>query len=299
MKKLLNIDGGGVRVYFPLLILKYIENKTGKPITDLFDFYSGVSASSIILSSILTKYSLDDVISLFKQISNNIFYKSYFYTFKSLFGVFNSKYPDYYIDSELQKIFQGLTLGDIKKPLSILTYDLSTGKPLCWQSFNDTHKEYDLWKLIRSSCSAPTYFQPFILNEHILIDGGVITNNLSELIFTHSLSYYGFNEQFFQLSIGTGCYNPKLNNTPSGLWSWSNSLINVFFNASASYEMNTLKKLSNLENIKHYYRLNINLEEDIMLDDYTAFDKMEKIFNKWLEENSSFLDTICNELLNV
>ena len=28
MKKILNIDGGGVRVYFPLLILDYIEQKT-------------------------------------------------------------------------------------------------------------------------------------------------------------------------------------------------------------------------------------------------------------------------------
>ena len=30
MKKLLNIDGGGVRVYFSLLILNYIEMKTNK-----------------------------------------------------------------------------------------------------------------------------------------------------------------------------------------------------------------------------------------------------------------------------
>ena len=58
MKRLLNIDGGGVRVYFPLLILDYIEQKTGKNILDLFDYYAGVSASSIILSGLLTKYSV-------------------------------------------------------------------------------------------------------------------------------------------------------------------------------------------------------------------------------------------------
>ena len=67
MKKLLNIDGGGVRVYFSILILNYIEEKTGKEIIDLFDYYSGVSASSILLSALLTKYKLKDIIQLFKD----------------------------------------------------------------------------------------------------------------------------------------------------------------------------------------------------------------------------------------
>jgi len=290
MKKLLNIDGGGVRVYFPLLIMNYIEKKTNKKITDIFDFYSGVSASSIILSGILTKYSVEEIIRLFKEISHIIFYKSYYYTIKSVFGLLNSKYPDYYINQEFEKFFTGLKLADVKKPLSILTYDLANSKPICWHSYHDTHMEYDLWKLVRGSTAAPTYFPPFELNSHTLIDGGVVTNNLSELIFTHALVYYGQQEDFFQISIGTGNYNPKPAQTPSGMWSWAGSLINVFFNASASYEMSTLKKLSKIENLKHFYRLDINLDEDITLDDYTAFDKMDQIFDQWLEHNQAHLD---------
>jgi patatin-like phospholipase/acyl hydrolase len=80
MKKLLNIDGGGVRVYFPLLILNYIEKKTNKKIIDLFDFYSGVSASSIILAGLLTNYSVEEIIKKFKTLSAQIFYKSYLYS---------------------------------------------------------------------------------------------------------------------------------------------------------------------------------------------------------------------------
>jgi patatin-like phospholipase/acyl hydrolase len=297
MKKLLNIDGGGVRVYFPLLIMNYIEKKTNKKIIDIFDFYSGVSASSIILSAILTNYSIEQVIELFKRIAKIIFYKSYFYTIKSCFGLLQSKYSDYYINTEFEKFFTGLKLSDAKKPLSILTYDLANSSPICWHSFHDTHKEYDLWKLVRGSTSAPTYFPPFILDSHILIDGGVITNNLSELIFTHALVYYGHQEEFFQISIGTGNYNPKITHTPSGLWSWSSSIINVFFNASASYEMNTLKKISKIENLKHFFRLDIDLDKDIKLDDYTAFDKMDNIFAKWLEQNQSWLDAICEQLM--
>lgn len=297
MKKLLNIDGGGVRVYFPLLIINYIEKKTNKKIIDMFDFYSGVSASSIILSAILTKYSVEEVINIFKEISKKIFYKSYFYTVRSGFGLFNSKYPECYINQEFSKFFSELKLSNAKKPLSILSYDLASSTPICWHSYHDTHKEQDLWKVVRGSTAAPTFFPPFVLDNHILIDGGVVTNNLSELIFTHALVHYGHEEEFFQVSIGTGIYNPKVTSTPSGLWSWAGSIINVFSNASGSYEMKTLKELSKIENLKHFYRLEIPLDENIILDDYSAFNKMDKIFETWLVDNQSLLDNICDELM--
>jgi patatin-like phospholipase/acyl hydrolase len=74
-----------------------------------------------------------------------------------------------------------------------------------------------LWKLVRGSTATPTYFPPFVLDSHTLIDGGVVTNNLSELIFTHALVHYGQQEEFFQISISTGNYNPKMTHTPSGM----------------------------------------------------------------------------------
>jgi patatin-like phospholipase/acyl hydrolase len=110
MKYLLNIDGGGIRVYFPLLILNYIEKKTGKKIIDLFDIFCGVSASSIILSGLLMNYSTDEVIKIFKEISKKIFNKSYIYSLKSLFGLTDSKYPETYIEQELKQLL-GAPLG--------------------------------------------------------------------------------------------------------------------------------------------------------------------------------------------
>ena len=112
MKRLLNIDGGGVRVYFPLLILDYIEQKTGKNILDLFDYYSGVSASSIVLSGLLTKYSVKELLKIFKELSKTIFYRSYYYIIKSGFGIFNSKYTDYYINQEFEIYLKDLKLSD-------------------------------------------------------------------------------------------------------------------------------------------------------------------------------------------
>jgi patatin-like phospholipase/acyl hydrolase len=46
--KILSIDGGGLRGIVPLLILREIENKTGKRIHELFDLITGTSTGGII-----------------------------------------------------------------------------------------------------------------------------------------------------------------------------------------------------------------------------------------------------------
>jgi patatin-like phospholipase/acyl hydrolase len=296
MKRLLNIDGGGVRVYFPLLILDYIEQKTGKNILDLFDYYSGVSASSIVLSGLLTKYSVKELLKIFKELSKTIFYRSYYYIIKSGFGIFNSKYTDYYINQEFEIFLKDLKLSDVKKPLTMLSYDLNESKPIYWDCHSCSH-DHNLWEVVRGSTAAPTYFPPYKLDSHLLIDGGVVMNNLSELIYTKALSYFGKEEEFYQLSLGTGCYKPKMNTTPSGILSWSSSIVDVFFNASSSFEMNELKKLSLIDNLKCFHRLEINLDSDISLDDYNSFDQMDQIYTKWLETNKEYLDKICDELI--
>ena len=57
------------------------------------------------------------------------------------------------------------------------------------------------------------------------------------------------------------------------------------------------EELSKIENLKHFYRLRIQLDENIILDDYLAFDKMDKIFETWLDDNQTLLDNICDELM--
>ena len=303
MKRLLNIDGGGIRIYLSLLILKYIEGQTNKKIIDLFDYFAGVSASSIILAGLLTRYSVDEMIIIFKDITNKIFYKSYYYSITSGFGLFNSKYPDYYINEEFKKVFEDIKLSDVKKPLSILTYDMETNKPVSFHSYTTCtpclctqNNNYKLWELVRSSTAAPTYFPPYILDKYTLIDGGVVTNNLSEYIFINALEQFGTDEEYSQLSIGTGTYNHKFETLPRGLWSWSGSIMDVLFSATSNYEMSTLNKISHFEKLKTYNRVDIKLNEPIAMDDYTSFDKMDSIFDSWLNINQEDLDKICSEL---
>lgn len=297
MKKLLNIDGGGVRIYFSLLILNYIEKKTNKKIIDLFDYFAGVSASAIVLACLLTHYSVEEMITIFKDIAKKIFYKSYYYSIVSGFGMFYSKYPDDYINEEFKRLYKDLQLSDVKKPFSILTYDMETNSPVSFHSYTCMpNNNYKLWELIRSSTAAPTYFTPYSLDKYTLIDGGVVTNNLSEYIFINALEHFGVDEEYSQLSIGTGLYTHKYKISSGGLWSWSGSIIDVLFSATSNYEMITLNKIAHFENLKDYNRIDIDLDEPITLDDYNSFDRMDTIFTKWLNYYQNDLDIICSKL---
>jgi patatin-like phospholipase/acyl hydrolase len=296
MKKLLNIDGGGVRVYFSLLILQYIEKKTGKQVVDLFDFYSGVSASSIVLGCLLTSHTVDELIDVFETISKKMFYRSWCDILTSFNGLFYSKYSSYYIENEFKKIFQDTRLSQVKKPLSILAYDLISHTPVLFESWNNTISSVKLWKAIRGSTAAPTFFPPLVYDKHMLIDGGIVSNNLSDLARENAKKMYGYKEQILQVSIGTGRYLPKVTYAPSGLWSWT-GLFGVLFSAQSNYRMHRLLTKPKVLNQPGFYRFDIVLDQDISLDNYNAFDNMTNIFTKWLECNKTQLDELCWELV--
>ena len=287
-KKILNIDGGGVKVYLPLLILNYIEKKTNKKIIDIFDFYAGVSASSIILSGLLIGYSVEDMLKMFKDISYNIFSIPYRYRITSGFGLLYAKYPDEGINSQLEKLCNNSKLSDIKKPLSILTYDINSNLPINYSSVKDNN-DILLWKVIRASSSAPTYFSSFDIDEYTLIDGGMVVNNMCEYAFINALNYFDNECNFIQLSLGTGIFNKK-NKKPNTILDWFDIILTMKFNISTLYEDIMIRDLVKSNSKNEYNRFDFNLESSIRLDDYTAFDKMDKIFENWLENNKLQLD---------
>ena len=46
-KKVLSLDGGGVRGLASVIFLKQLEKETGKTVFELFDFFIGVSAGGL------------------------------------------------------------------------------------------------------------------------------------------------------------------------------------------------------------------------------------------------------------
>lgn len=304
MKNILSIDGGGVRCYLSLRLLDEIENKTKVPICKLFDYFTGVSASSLIISLLLIKnvdgspkFTTSQILFEFEQNCKGIFDYSYFSLLKTGWGLLGPKYNH----SKFQKIlldnFGNTTLDQLSKPVCFLTYDLDNGH--CTYFSNHENVLLLVSQCILCSTTAPTYFYPYIYNDHSFIDGGVITNNPAQLCFIKAAQHYK-DDDFYTLSIGTG-YCIERKSFTYGLVGWSQNIINTLYNANNSSQLkqlNILDMIISREKTKNvFHRIDFELEKVINLDDVNAFKCMEKIMDDWICKNTQLIDKLCEELL--
>jgi patatin-like phospholipase/acyl hydrolase len=322
MKNILSLDGGGVRTYFPLRILNEIENRTDKSISDLFDYMTGVSAGSLITSLLLVKdvngaqkYTTSHIINIFTKECRNIFYYTYLGRCKNLWGLIGPKYTNENFSKVLLEYFRDgekeMTLSSLRKPNCIITYDINYSKPYFFNSLENP--DITVRDCILASTAAPTYFYPYSFelnkdpNRHLFVDGGVVTNNPSEICFLKALEQYGSEgigqEHFMTLSLGTG-YNPNTSNITNsyfGLYSWSYNILDIIFSAnsnSQSSELSILNKILLRENNKNkFHRINIPIKDYIYLDDIYKFDLMCKIMDDWILKNELEINRLCEKLL--
>lgn len=301
MKNILSIDGGGVRSFIPLKILNQIEKKTQIPISVLFDYFSGVSAGSIVTALLLIKdengkqkYTTDEMLQLFEKFTKSVFYYSYVDRVMSGFGLLGPKYSNDYLEKALVEYFGGIQLKDLMKPVCFISYDLNSSQPYYFSS-RDT-PETNIVDCILASTAAPTYFGPFQKDDYLFIDGGVVTNNPCEVCFLKALQHK--RQNYFTLSLATG-YNSTKTKWNYGLFGWSYNIVDILFNANETAQCNYLELLHTvMSEDNKFTRINIPLDDSILLDDVNAFPKMNQIMDKWIEENDQLINQLCEQLVS-
>lgn len=234
-KRILSLDGGGIRGALTLGYLKKIETilreKEGDPnllLCDYFDLIGGTSTGSIIASALAIGKSVDEIVDLYMELGGKIFGKKNDWwnpleTLKFLKAGYNYKA----LEDSLKGAFGNITLGssEIKTGLCIVAKRADTNSvwPLINHpdgKFYDTpmgkNKNIFLWQAVRASSAAPTYFVPQIIDvgdgqRAAFVDGGVsMANNPSlTLLMVATLKGFPFHwamgeENLSIVSVGTG-----------------------------------------------------------------------------------------------
>ena len=81
MKKILSIDGGGIRGIIPAIVLKEIEKETGQAAAETFDLIAGTSTGGILALGLSKhkgggtqdRYKAEDLVNIYKKRGNEIF----------------------------------------------------------------------------------------------------------------------------------------------------------------------------------------------------------------------------------
>ena len=239
-KRILALDGGGIRGAVTLGFLEEIEHILAERHKDIidkdkfrlyhyFDLVGGTSTGAIIAALIAVGgYSVAEIKEMYKELGGQIFSDRNGF---NLFGkqlYLNGKYNSQPLKDQLTKIFKDARLGDEsnKTGLCVVAKRLDTCST--WPVTNNPKAKYFdvnrffIRDIVRASTAAPSYFDPEIIDvgfgqEGVFVDGGMsMMNNPSlQLFLTATLKGFKLEwetgeDKLFIVSIGTGRRSKKL-----------------------------------------------------------------------------------------
>ena len=197
-KKLLSIDGGGIRGMIALRVLHKIEallrQQRGQPnlvLADYFDYIGGTSTGGIVAAALSIGMSVDQIEAFYRAEAPSLFSPVRNPMRRMLFA----RYEAARIADKLKQVFGAdTTLGSarIKTLLMLVMLNASTSSP--WPVSNnpaamyndaalglDSNLNLPLWQLVRASTAAPYFFDPEEIlvgpNRYLFYDGGLTSLN--------------------------------------------------------------------------------------------------------------------------
>jgi hypothetical protein len=283
MKRILSIDGGGIRGIIPIILLMEIERRTGKRIHEIFDLIVGTSTGGII-ALMLTKPNpvpLSSMLQLYiGQKGKKIFQKRLFKVPWS-----DVKFKSENIESVLQEVFEGYDISQCIKPTVITTYDTATASATFFASYNERFKNFKMWECARATSAAPTYFEPFEFNNMVCLDGGLFANNPALFGLVEAQKYYGKNEKFDIVSLGTGSIMTPLSKRDLdkfNILTWATKLFKFTSDGQSDTLDYVLDKTYSAEN--NYFRFQCDLPDNLSDLDNVHDDNLEALV-KLAEDN--------------
>jgi len=243
-KKILALDGGGIRGMMTIEVLAEIENLLRKQLgkgaafrlAHFFDFVAGTSTGAIIAACVSSGMTVSEIREFYESSGKEMFDKVFRL---NVFKRFRTKYEDEKLAEKLQEVFgKDTTLGSdkLQTVLMMVMRNATTDSP--WPVSNNPFAKYNqlgrkdcnlnipLWQLIRASTAAPTFFPPEVVTfapgtpkeyQFIFVDGGITMYNnpafqafLMATVEPYKMGWATGEDQLLVVSVGTGA-SPKAN----------------------------------------------------------------------------------------
>ncbi len=229
-KKMLALDGGGIRGVISLEVLQRIEDmlraELGRDpdfvLSDYFDYIAGTSTGAIIAAGLSLGWPVARLRTLYATKGQEMFDKAF------LLNRFRFKYDIARLTAMLQREFGAeTTLGSdqIRTLLLLVLRNATTDSP--WPLANNPHARFNdpaltdnnlnlpLWQLVRASTAAPVFFPPEVVTvgsrEFIFVDGGLTMYNnpafqlfLMSTLDAYRLGWHTGEDRLLLVSVGTG-----------------------------------------------------------------------------------------------
>jgi patatin-like phospholipase/acyl hydrolase len=250
--RILSIDGGGIRGIIPATVLARIEERTGRPIADLFDLIAGTSTGGILALGLACpsedgtrpRSSAAELVELYEQEGPDIFPPHPLAGLRRLFG---PKYRPRGLERALRDRLGTARLADARPDVLVTAYDIGRRDTVFFRS--ERAKELvrkrepeaadynlEMVDIALGTSAAPTYFPPRRIPLRapqpamVLVDGGVFANNPGMCAYVDVSAGAAPPETVLMVSLGTGSLTRPLSYRRArgwGLIGWAPPLFDV------------------------------------------------------------------------
>lgn len=310
--RILAIDGGGIRGMVAIEMLRHLENISGKPIHELFDYICGVSTGAILTMLIgglnlpmneCEKLYLKTSYELFKRSpllgTGGLIWSHSYYDTDMWVNILRDVYGDTSLSETARKkgnpkisAFSAVMNQPLLQPFLFRNYAL----PYRAQSFYPGSCNHKIWQAIRASGAAPGYFEQFHLDGIVHQDGGIIMNNPTALAVHEAKLLWPKEKLHCVVSLGNGRFIPTSHKITTST-SLMTMLMKVIDSATDTESFHIVLQDHLPANV--YFRINPYLSERVTLDE-TRTEKLEQLKNdarKYIEWNEMKIQKCVTALL--
>ena len=297
-KRILALDGGGLRGILSLALLQGIEDTLRQRhgvdaefrLCHYFDLIAGTSTGAIIAATLTLGWTVEEVREKYMQLGAAVFTKSLLRQ-----GLLRAKYDEAKLIAELKKVYGAKTTlasPDLKTGLLVMTKRIDTGSP--WPISNNPNGkyfstrpqgvvgngDYPLWQVVRASTAAPAFFDPESITigrvagskavTGEFIDGGVSPFNNPALLSVMYATMAGYRvgwptgaDKLLVVSVGTGAADPEVTHAKVAAKQAVNALLSLM-NDSATLQEVLMQWLSSSGTARSFDREMGDLQGDLV-----------------------------------
>jgi hypothetical protein len=293
-RKILAIDGGGIKGAFPASFLAAVEEATGKRIADHFDLIAGTSTGGIIALGLGLGLSARDILRFYQEQGRRVFGQEFdgaglwdrFSSFwrkqeRRVRQIVGPAYNPLALKTALERAFGAKRLADSNVRLLIPAYSISTRSVYVFKTAHHRRFEVDHKRtavdVALATAAAPTYFPAHAVEDDaLLVDGGVWANNPTGMAAVEAVGVLGWRGDSLHI-LNLGCTEPLYTCPPRGGRLDFALSLNTFFQQGQSLaSLGTAKLLcGHSESAPKLFRYSLDIvDEKIKLDSADAIGEL-------------------------
>lgn len=256
IRRVLSIDGGGIKGVFPAAFLATVEDAIGDHVANYFDLIVGTSTGGIIALGLGLGLSATEILGFYETYGPKIFRQQTVLS-KLRHWVF-AKYSDHDLRQALKQTLGDRKLGDSQRRLVIPSLNLDTGEAYLYKTAHHSRFERDYKEsavtVALATSAAPTYFPTHRAEGGVaFVDGGLWANNPTAVAAIEAVATLEWEPKSIRI-LSLGCSTTPVvvgweRWLPLGQFYWASKAISLFMGGQSSSSLGIAKMFVGEENL--------------------------------------------------